>query len=82
MVARFSDAVTSIYIADGQDFSKVFTHMFSKWVINKGAVLAMTGFDWVEGSLTQRNMCQFEGELFYCGLAILPIYGYSAVERD
>jgi hypothetical protein len=41
----------------------------------------MTEFDWVEGRLTQRNVYQFEGELFYCGLAILPIYRYSAVER-
>jgi hypothetical protein len=81
MVVRFGDAVMAFHIADGQGFSEVFTNRFSNWVTNKGAILDVTEFDWVEGHLSQRSMYQFEGELFYCGLAILPIYGYSAVER-
>ena len=81
MVVCFGDAVMAFHIADGQGFSEVFTNRFSNWVTDKGIVLDVTKFDWVEGYLSQRSMYQFEGELFYCGLAILPIYGYSAVKR-
>jgi hypothetical protein len=82
-VARFGDVVKSFSITDGHDLPEVLTSKFPKRVTDGGlskAFLDLANFDWVEGPRTRESLYLFKGQMFYRGLAILPIYGYGAVE--
>lgn len=43
--------------------------------------LDLTGFDWSDMPLSEESIHQFDGQLFYRGLLILPIYAYGAVDK-
>lgn len=90
MVRRFGNAAV-VALPMKEDGFCIFADKFAERLVtrnpdtNKRVVthvpLDPTGFKWLGMPTPKENVYQFDKQLFYQGLLILPIYAYGAVEK-
>src|SRR5882762_468663 len=80
-------AVRALPFTDKVDFINIFADKYANQVAGPDAntdnpvALDLPGFDWADVLIPQENVYQFDQQLFYHGLLVLPIYSYGAVEN-
>lgn len=87
MSVRFGQtAVKALPFTDQVDFINIFADKYANQAsgpdanTNNPVALDLPSFDWADVLISGENVYQFDQQLFYRGLLILPIYSYGAVE--
>src|ERR1700683_3552839 len=93
MILHFGQkAVNVLPLKDKWDIIRIFKDKFTNKVVtynpnSKGHIvlwlpLRLDDFAWVASNMPPGNIFQFQGQLFCCGLLILPIYLYGAMQTS
>ena len=89
MSVRFGQmAVGALPFTDTAGFKSIFVDKYANQVVSRGpntddspVALDLDDFHWANILISGENIYSFDGQLFYRGLLILPIYSYAVVEK-